>query len=135
MQSKDSSVSNQLLELCKSDTLSADAIDALLKLGAKADFCRHEEGTWGAREVTSCLNEVLRTSRKLYQQVLYANKADDGEEKKRKQLDEIAQNCAKMCKILLDNGAKPTELFESYDWRGCGSSQVRNSNDSNKQAR
>lgn len=149
------SLNEQLLALCKSEALSAEGIEALLKQGAQANFAKHEDGTWGAREVTSCLNEVIRTSQKLFEKILYSRDenagkevfgtslmsqsgkvciADDDDDEavcddakktaKLKRMGEIASQCARMCKLLLDNGAKPTELWESYDWRGCGRSQV-----------
>eukprot|EP00929_Paragymnodinium_shiwhaense_P035532 TRINITY_DN1915_c0_g1_i1.p1 TRINITY_DN1915_c0_g1~~TRINITY_DN1915_c0_g1_i1.p1 ORF type:complete len:384 (-),score=71.71 TRINITY_DN1915_c0_g1_i1:262-1413(-) len=90
----------QLLAAAKS--LDLDEVARLLESGASAKYVESEDGTWGARKQTSALHEALLAGRR--------------------GSDAVALKA--VVTKLLNAGANVNALWESYDWRGCGSSKT-----------
>jgi ankyrin repeat protein len=71
-----------------------DRAKSLCDQGASPAFVNRKEGTWGARTAAAAIHFALQNHN------------------------------IEMTRLLLEKGAKPSALWEDYDWRGGGSSQT-----------
>jgi hypothetical protein len=71
-----------------------ELVKALCDSGASAAYVKSDDGIWGARTKQAAIHFALKNKN------------------------------MEMARLLLEKGAKPSALWEDYDWRGCGSSQT-----------
>ncbi|KAL6071212.1 hypothetical protein QOT17_006452 [Balamuthia mandrillaris] len=100
----------ELLQVVKAKE-AGKALELLASGAADVTYERYEEGTWGAHTRESALHHALFNLRdEVYRQ-------REAKSKEPLQWRQVVLE-------LLEKGAKVNSKYESYDWRGCGSSQT-----------